>query len=192
MSLASDIVAPVLGDFQQRYPDMNIRVVSSCEPIETTREEFDVAIQYGPAESERFDVEYLADEPVFPVCAPEIADQLPIPVSLDDLASMPLLDVVDDDSGWMTWCDVLGAKADRASARIVVTSYGLSLDLAEQGNGIALGWERSVAPRLAAGTLVRVPDMPLLATARINAYVSPAVRGSEPVDDLVALLLGES
>ena len=190
MSLASDVVAPVLGELQQRYPDLNIRVVSSCESIETTREDFDVAIQYGSAVSERFDVEYVADEPVFPVCSPEIAAQLPDSVSLDDLGSMPLLDVDYGDSGWTRWSDVLGA--DRASGRVVVTSYELSLHLAEQGSGIALGWERSVASRLAAGTLVRVPGLPVLTTARINAYVNPAVRGSEPVAAVVGLLLDGS
>jgi DNA-binding transcriptional LysR family regulator len=53
---------------------------------------------------------------------------------------------------------------------VVFTSYQVSLDVAERDGGIALGWERSVRPRLEAGTLVRVPDITVPHAGRINAY----------------------
>ena len=44
------------------------------------------------------------------------------------------------------------------------------LDLAELGEGIALGWARSVQDRLDAGRLVRVPNFSIPLPDYINVY----------------------
>lgn len=191
LSLASAAVAPILGGFQQKHPDLNIRVLSSCEPIESTQEQFDIALQYGACNSERFEVEFIAEEAVFPVCSPSFAAGLPTPATAADLACLPLLHVDYDDPSWATWNDFLEAAVatppshDRA---MVFSSYQLCLDVAERGDGVALGWERSVKPRIEAGTLVRIPGITLSHAGRINAYWIDHAKTSKYAPEFIALL----
>lgn len=48
LSLANALVAPRLGEFQRFHPSLKLRVLSSYEPIETTREEFRRRISIRP------------------------------------------------------------------------------------------------------------------------------------------------
>lgn len=173
LSLATATVAPILGEFQRRHPDINIRVLASGDLVASTDQEFDLALGYGPNESSQFSVEFIAEEDVFPVCSPALADQLPRKTNATDLARWPLLHVDYVDPGWTTWQDVLASAMVGEAGRVksvVFTSYQVCLDVAERDGGIALGWERSVRPRLDAGTLVRVPGITIPHAGRINAY----------------------
>lgn len=174
LSLTSAIVAPVLGDLQRNHPELNVRVLSLCEQIETTREQFDIALQYGPSELSAYTVEFIAAEAVYPVCSPSFAARLPTPIAPADLTRLPLLYVDYDDPSWTTWQSFLASidagEPDKANA-LVFTSDQVCLDVAEQGDGVALGWERSVRPRLDAGTLVRIPDITMPNAGLIYAYM---------------------
>lgn len=174
LSLTSAIVAPVVASLQRDQPDLNVRVLSLCEPIETTREEFDIALQYGPSESTAYTVEFVTEEAVYPVCSPSFAAQLPTLVTPVDLATLPLLHVEYDDPNWATWQSFLAsvdADVPDPGKALVFTSYQVCLDVAERGEGVALGWDRSVRPRLDAGTLVRIPGITLPKAGMINAYL---------------------
>ena len=174
LALTTAMVLPAVSQFQRNHPSVDVRVISACSPIETSREHFDVAIQYGPRHSARFDVQVIADESVFPVCSPDHAGRLPDPVTVADLARLPLVDVTYHDPSWITWADFFASRhiqPDTVASRLTVTSYQASLDSAERGETIALGWERSVRGRLDAGTLVEIPGHRSPGAA-INAYVS--------------------
>lgn len=162
LSLAGVMVAPIVGALQHEYPNLNVRVVSSCEAIEDTHEDFDVALQYGSDQSDRFDVERLTSEAVYPVCAPAFASKLALPLQPEDLLALPLLHVDYDDGSWATWTNFLDAfdvDTNGMHRDTVFTSYRLCLDVAEQGAGLALGWDRSVRNRLDSGTLVRLEGL---------------------------------
>ena len=174
LALTSAMVAPAVSELQRKHPELNVRVLSWCEPIESTREDFDVAVQYGPSESSRYAVEFIAEEAVYPVCAPSFAARLPPRVTPDDLARLPLLHVEYDDPNWMTWPGFLataGAQDAECNGALVFSSYQVCLDLAERGEGVALGWERSVSSRIEAGTLVRIPGIVIRDAGMINAYL---------------------
>lgn len=191
LSFASATVAPILGGFQQAHPDLNIRVLSSCEPIETTTESFDIALQYGASDSDRFEVEFITEEAVFPVCSPALAKTLPNAVTAADLRGLPLLHVEYEDPSWATWADVLrasGAEQTDVDQSMVFTSYQVCLDVAERGDGIALGWERSVRPRIDEGLLVAVPGLSIPDAGRINAYVTKGGPTSDHAAEFVTLL----
>jgi len=189
-SLASVWVAPILREYQRKHPGLKIRVIASCESPETTREEFDIGLQYGRSEESSFTVEFIANEAVFPVCSPAFAARLPTPATTADLAKLPLLHVEYSDPSWTSWQDVFSAddvdEPDHDQA-MVFSSYHLSLDVAERGEGAALGWERSVNPRLEAGTLVRIPGI-TMHDAVINAYLPNHTATSPHAPEFLALL----
>ncbi|MFK7917288.1 MAG: LysR substrate-binding domain-containing protein [Ilumatobacter sp.] len=194
LSIAAATVAPVLGEFQRTNPEVNIRVLASDDLVASTNEDFDLALGYGPDDSPRFSVEFIADEAVFPVCSPRFASRLPDPVTPADLAVLPLLHVDFVDPGWTTWQDVLASSLVGDPGRvksIVFTSYQMCLEVAEQDGGIALGWERSVRSRLEAGTLVRVPDITIPHAGRINAYFPSRTAANPHAVEFVALLKRE-
>ena len=68
------------------------------------------------------------------------------------------------------------------------TSYQFCLDVAERGEGVALGWERSVKPRLDAGTLVRIPDITMHNAGVINAYQPNHTATNPHAPDFLTLL----
>lgn len=191
LSLAAATVAPVLSEFHRTHPDVNIRVLASDDLVASTDEDFDLALGYGPNESSLFTVEFIAEEAVFPVCSPRLAEQLPTPVTTEDLAVLPLLHVDYVDPGWTTWQDVLASKmvgGPNSVKSVVFTSYQVCLDVAERDGGIALGWERSVRSRLDAGTLVRIPDITIPHAGRINAYLPKRTAANPHAVEFVTLL----
>ena len=187
IALAATVVAPTLGDFHRDHPSTRVRVVSSFEPIEATSDPFDVGLGYERGLPTSLVVEPIAGDRLFPVCSPELFETLPTTMTPDDLVDHPLLHVDYDEPAWGGWSEFISALGGHASVPdgVVFTSYQVCLDVAEQGDGIALGWERTVQPRLDAGRLVRIEGLTEERPAAINAYRHPGEQ-SPAVDALVA------
>ena len=173
LSLASVFITPFVGEFQRMHPDLRLRVLTSYEPIETVREDFDIGIQYGRWAEDKFDVEPIADDAIFPVCSPEFAATLPTPLGPVEIAKQPLLHLATGRRKWPDWRNFLAffrLKEPRPIERYIFNSYQICLDVAEEGEGIALGWARSVKARLESGRLVRLPGMTMPLVDNINVY----------------------
>lgn len=70
------------------------------------------------------------------------------------------------------------------------TSYLVCLDVAEQGDRIALGWGQTIESRLDAGRLVSFDKLSMPVPNAICAY-RPSGQPTNPVvDEFVALLKG--
>ncbi len=191
LSLAATLVAPIIGDFQRRHPDLDIRVLSSFESIATTRQQFDLGLQVGRNEETSLAVEPIADDDVFPVCSPAFAAQLTEPIDAERLLEGPLLHVDYDEPAWIDWRRFLaeaGIADPEPGEGLVFTSYQVCLDVAEQGEGLALGWGHTVRPRLDAGRLVRVSDVAMQSPNAINAYRPPGAPPKPHVDEFIAAL----
>ena len=173
LTLATTLIAPVLGDFRRAHPDLEIRVLSSFEPITETADTFDVGIQYGRGEATSLRVQPIADDAVFPVCSPGLASELPAPVGPEDLRALPLLHVDYGEPAWTDWHAFLrhvGAGDTPTNEGVTFTSYLVCLEVAERGEGVALGWQRTIQPRIDAGTLVRLPGLTMARPDAICAY----------------------
>lgn len=172
-SLATALVAPAVGEFQRRFPDVKLRFFASYDPIETVREPFDLGLQYGRWAEDRFEAEAIADDAIFPVCAPGRAASLPASPNAVDLAKQPLLHLEDTGRKWPDWRAFLAlfrVKEPMPAKGLVFNSYQVCLDVAEKGEGIALGYARSVQPRLDSGALVRLPGMTMPLPETINLH----------------------
>ena len=191
LSLANALVAPVVGEFQRLHPNLRLRVLASYEPIESVREDFDIGLNYGRWGEEKYRVEVLADDAIFPVCSPAFAARLPAPVGPVELAMQPLLHMADLGRKWPTWRSFLAffrVKEPRPGEGLEFSSYQVCLDVAERGEGIALGWARSVKARLDAGTLVRIPGMTMPLVDIVNAYRPRRERENKVADAFLELL----
>ena len=191
LSLATTLVAPIIGDFRRLNPDLEIRVLSSFEPIARTNEEFDIGLQYGRDDEPSLISAPIADDAVFPVCSPEFARKLPYPLTVDDLKDLPLLHVDYGDTAWADWqqfLTLMDATNHPVAEGLTFTSYLVCLDVAEQGEGVALGWERTVQSRLDAGRLVRLPNFTMPRPDAISAYRPSGHPPNPHVDKFLAVL----
>lgn len=191
LSLANALVAPLVGEFQRRHPDLQLRVLASYEPIETVREDFDIGLQYGRWGEEKFIIEPIADDAIFPVCSPQLAARLPSPAGPVEIAKQPLLHMADLGRRWPDWRSFLAffrLKEPPPVEGLVFSSYQICLDVAEQGEGIALGWARSVKARLDAGQLVRLPGMTMPLVDNINVHRTKRARPNPIADQFLQLL----
>lgn len=191
MSLGNALVAPCVGEFQRLHPKLSLRVLSSYEPIELIREGFDIGLQYGRWAEDRFSIEAIADDVIFPVCSPRFAKDLPTPATPVDVAAQPLLHLADVGRKWPDWRSFLAhfrLKEPKPIEGLTFNSYQICLDVAEQGDGIALGWGRSVKDRLNAGRLVRIEGLTMPLTNIVNVYRSKGAKQSPVAEQFVTML----
>lgn len=173
MGLGSAILTPCMGEFQRQHPDVHLRVIVSPEPIEDTPEAFDIGLQQGRWAQQRFETESIGDDLLFPVCSPEMFDSFKSPGDPRELANKPLLSLQQRGRDWPDWREFLAEFDIRfpiTSTMTILNTYAMYLDLAELGEGIALGWARTVQDRLDAGRLVRIPGLSMPLPDYINVY----------------------
>ena len=188
ISLGRHLIAPHLDDFQRRFPELKFRLISTYDPIETVNEDFDVGFQIGRWAQDRFDIEALADDAVFPVCSAEFALRLPEEIDAIELSKQPLLHLEDVGRDWINWRSFLAhfrVRKPKPLDGMAFTSYQVCLDAAEKGEGIALGWFRSVKPQLDEGKLVRIKGMTIEIPESINVYRRKLVKPNPIVDQFV-------
>lgn len=191
ISIASSLITPILNLFQRQHPELQIRVLSSYERIQNIIEDFDIGFQVGRIAEDQFEIEAIADDAIFPVCSLEFASKIPQPVDAVALAKLPLLHLEEMGYGWPDWRSFLALfrlKEPKPEDGLTFNSYQVCLDMAEKGEGIALGWARSVESKLSEGKLVRIPGMIMHLPESIFAYRRKFATTSPVAEEFVALL----
>jgi LysR family glycine cleavage system transcriptional activator len=169
---------PRLAGFQQRHPDVALRLVTSDRPLDEVGEPFDVAIRRGPAiwpECEA--VPFLAEWEV-PVMSPALAARLPVRV-VGDLAGHTLLHADTRPGAWRRWLIAAGVPDLSVAGQQRFDHFYLTLQAAADGLGVALGPLPILADELASGRLVAPLDGPRL-EARGYWRVTPHNRSHNP------------
>ena len=196
ISIAALWLVPRLGGFQERYPDVDVRLSADNRTVDLAREEVDVALRYGPPELMPPEALLLFDEVVFPVASPGIATGFPVKPTPADLAMVTLLawrsDVPSPGLDWAPWLVSLGLEKARPKALMQFNQYDQMIRAAADGQGIALGRGPLVRRLVDAGQLA-----PLMATrervASRGYFLLPAAGGARPeVDAFIAWLMAEA
>lgn len=193
--IASLLIAPCIGTFQQRYPDLTIRVITSAEPLEAFDQEFDVGLRSGHWAAHSYDIDPVADDALFPVCAPSFLERFQGTPTLKEIAQGPLLHLEQAGGPWPNWQEFLSRFDDSINAPEgdarkgpTLNSYDVLLDFAENGRGFALGWARSVGTRIESGRLVRIPGYLVPLPNHIAAHYSKRIKPNPIAQEFVALL----
>ncbi|MBI5786638.1 MAG: LysR family transcriptional regulator [Rhodocyclales bacterium] len=142
ISIAALWLIPRLGGFQERHPDVDVRLSADNRTVDLAREEVDVALRYGPPELMPPDALLLFDEVVFPVASPAIAAAFPPNPQPADLAAVTLLAYTGEPVpglDWSPWLVSLGLEKARPKALIQFNQYDQMIRAAADGQGIALG-----------------------------------------------------
>jgi LysR family transcriptional regulator, glycine cleavage system transcriptional activator len=92
---------------------------------------------------------------LFPVCSPAVAGAMGANPSAQDLMSKPLVAVYTEEQSWQTWFASAGAAFEPSVPYIMVDTLAVALEMALNGEGIALVNGPFVDADLAAGRLVQ-------------------------------------
>ncbi len=152
-------LVPRLSAFQDRQPEIGVRVSADNRRVDLEREEVDVAIRYAAPSGAPADSRKLFDEALLPVASPGLAAALPAGPRLcaENLPALTLL-AFDDGSDypalrWESWLAPLAASPAQARGVLQFNHYDQAIAAALAGQGVAIGREPLIRAALAEGRL---------------------------------------
>lgn len=161
-SLAAYWLMPRLPLFRQRYPHIDVRLITNQGVLDWRDQEVDVAILFCD-ERTLAEVPLLFPEQVFPVCSRGFLHQYGPLESLAGLAHAPLLTLMaDQDQRWLDWPGYfqrLGDTTYLEPSELIFNNYTLLIQAAIAGQGVGLGWRGLVDHMVDSGMLVALPHL---------------------------------
>lgn len=161
-SFAVKWLLPRLAPFQEKHPDIDVRITTSTELVDFRRGAVDGAIRYGRGQWPGLRAEWLMTDLMFPVCSPALLEGPNALKKPEDLARFTLLHTTGYSDDWRFWLTAAGLPTD------IVKNPGLTFDLsfmtvqaAVDGIGVAIGHTAYVQDDIAKGRLVAPFDMTL-------------------------------
>jgi LysR family transcriptional regulator, glycine cleavage system transcriptional activator len=142
-SFSESWLSPMLAEFQQQCPDADLYLDPSNRDIDLAREDYDLAIRYGPTRYTVLEERILFGDFVAPVCSPVFADQHGLGPDVRSLKGVPLIHVTNrtKDPGWLdfqAWGDAFGFDRDHLNHGVRISKTGSGLQAAAAGQGLAL------------------------------------------------------
>ena len=194
--IASLWLVPRLAAFQEREPDVDVRLSADNRMVDLEREDIDLALRYVAPEAAPPGAVLLFEEEVFPVAAPRLAAKLPVPLRAEDLARVTLLAYEDDGRApwlsWDPWLTGLGLAHARPKAVLQFNQYDQLIRAAEDGRGIALGRGPLVEKLIAARRLKPLGGTPRRIASRAYFLVRPQRAPRPEVERFAEWLLSEA
>ncbi|MBV0933648.1 transcriptional regulator GcvA [Marinobacterium weihaiense] len=155
-AMASLWLLPRLADFQDRHPDIDVRIFANDTLKGVRPSEYDVALFYYRKPPAGMVATPLFSERVFPVCSPLFLEKQALAQPEDIFATTLLwLDSSKDWLGWTEWFQQMAIKPAPPKRRLNLNNYPMLIQAALNGQGVALGWEQLVCHYLDSGLLVR-------------------------------------
>ncbi len=156
-SVATLWLAPQLGSFQKRHPEIDLRIRTLDQ-------------DYGDGNASRADLEIvilseggnhpeadkLLTSTILPVCSPKLLSGGPRPESPVDLLAYQLIHVLGYDDDWHRWFRRHGPGDFRVPGGLSVDSSLIAIEAAERGDGVMLGRRPFIDQHLEAGKLVEI------------------------------------
>jgi LysR family transcriptional regulator, glycine cleavage system transcriptional activator len=135
--LASRIVLPRLADFQQRHPDIELRLDASLRYADLGKQDIDLAIRFGQPPWPGCVHEKLLDLYVLPVCPPAMAAAHDLAHHPERLAQLPLIQMTERPDSWTRFFAMAGLGKPATDKQFFVDDYPAAIEAAETV-GVAL------------------------------------------------------
>ena len=168
-SFASKWLIPRLSEFQESYPDIEVRISADMTPMDFASSDIDLAIRYGPGGYEGLHCERLMPESVVVVGSPRLLEGRTPVRTAADLIDLPLIhdDAPERDPScptWAMWFAARGERREDAERGLRFNQSSLALEAAVAGKGLVLAKRQLALRDLADG-----------------AFISPIEEGDAPV-----------
>ncbi len=150
---------PRLPAFHAAYPTLELRLSTSDSEADWYADDVDVAVVFGPQVGAGWFSEALFGDQVIAVCRPDYFGARGLPQSVAELREETLLQIESPYISWFSWPDWFARNAaplrrDPRGPRF--NNYMIAIQAALDGQGLALGWRRLIAPQLSDGRLMQV------------------------------------
>ncbi|HUX82223.1 MAG TPA: transcriptional regulator GcvA [Halothiobacillus sp.] len=147
-----------LEDFQNRHPEIELRLSATRRLVDFDLEDVDCAIRFGDGQYPDLQVDLLIPETFIPVASPTVAADI---FSIEDIARKPLLN---DEwhtehllfPDWKSWLTAQGVSLDTPLRVKHFGESNLTIQAAVSGLGVALAWRSLVEDDLKTGRLVHL------------------------------------
>ncbi|HET7775845.1 MAG TPA: LysR substrate-binding domain-containing protein [Azospira sp.] len=167
-------LVPRLSGFQEKHPEIGVRISADNRAVDLEAEEVDVALRYSTPEAAPAGSLKLFEETLVPVASPTLAAALPDGPRLS-AANLPHLTLLSFEDGrdypwlrWEGWLSELAQTPPAAKGLLQFNHYDQCIYAARAGQGVALGRAPLIRDHLEAGRLV--PLAPPRPTPGRRAY----------------------
>lgn len=164
-TLAAKWLVPRLMEFQERHPDIEVRLTTTTALVDLRRDDVDLAIRYGRGAWPGLRADFLMNDELFPVCAPDYPQKAGPLDSPADLANHTLLHVSPNPESWRQWLTAAGYPDLQGRRNITFDLQLTAMEAAMDGMGVAIARTRTAERDLKAGRLIR----PFALTAPLGA-----------------------
>lgn len=157
-------LAPLISQFVQQHPGVEVQLQLSVNPPPLTDDAFDVCIRFGPPPDARVIARRLAPTRRLLCAAPAYLARAGLPRHPDDLARHACITLRQGDEAYGLWRLATGGRqpqhvAVKVRGALSTNDGGVAVAWALDGHGILMRAEWDIADHLQAGRLVPVlPD----------------------------------
>ncbi len=170
-TFASRWLMPRLSNFQQEFPDIDVRIDANNDIADLVNDDIDIGIRFGTGQYPGLEADYLFSQNVIPVCNPALLTKGKKLEKPEDLKNHTLLHAHGDyfyiDSthvDWDMWFATVGVTGIDSRHGLHFSQHNLLVEAAIRGQGIALVGDIVVNDELESGQLVKLfenTDIPL-------------------------------
>ncbi|MEG0002779.1 transcriptional regulator GcvA [Comamonas sp.] len=191
-TFAASWLVPRLGRFNQRHPEIEVRVEATSALADMRQGRVDIALRHGLGVYPGLEVTLLMAPVLVPVARPGLVDSAGPLQSPADCLDHPLLHD-GDRADWRLWFAAHGVAEDaRAERGTAFEDDFLLIRAAEAGQGIALVPQEYASEEIAAGRLVQVLDKPWPARFAYYLVTQPQARERPAVKAFTDWVLDEA
>ena len=152
-------LVPRVREFQDRHPDIELRLSPNSGPIDFTWSDTDMAVYFGDGNWSGVEVHFLREVVLVPVCSPTFVEANRQMTKPEELCSHTLIDVSTHPEEWDEFLASFGVTRKKRVKRLSFSSTSLALGAAMENLGIALADRQLVAREVLYGRLVTPLDV---------------------------------
>lgn len=189
ISFAALILAPLLRDFAQQHPTIDVELSTAVWSDRIDGAGVDLDIRYGVGDWPEQTVHSIAVEPATLVCHPQYAPALGDMPSADSLHAADIVQIQGSETDWDRLFDQLDIAGPRPDHWMKADSSLIAMQILSAGNGCALISRSFVRRALSAGQLVAPFQVALPMKANFALVERDDLRGRKDVQQLVDWIL---
>lgn len=147
-----------IAEFQEKYPDVSLRIVTPRKLDDVTDSTVDIFIAFGDGNWPNRAVELLCEVEFTPLCSPVLLNTIGGIAEPRDLLRAPMLHLGDFED-WTRWMALANVENPDSERGIIFSDMNLVYSAAITAQGVAMGDELTCRKAMKAGQLIRPFDL---------------------------------
>lgn len=182
-AFATHWLLPKIAKFNQRYPEIDLRCLTTNSDTDFNLDEADLRLPLGGGDWPNHKRWHFTDEIVCVVCSPQYLEQAGGLHAPSDLLHHTLIHLdanYPQRMDWNGWLKHYALDLGVSTKQIHFNDYSIVVQAALEGQGVALGWRHIIEPLIEQGRLIEVlpdelmTDNPFYLIAPKDIPLSPA------------------